>query len=120
MRLVGGATPYEGRVELYHDGQWGTVCHDGWDDSEAAVVCRSLGLTGGITKKGLSSCHLRGLPMTGVHTGGAFGAGCGTIWLDDVTCSGSEESLKDCEHRPWGENNCNHGEDVGVICGKYV
>ena len=45
-----------------------------------------------------------------------FGAGRGRIVLDDVRCSGNETSIMNCYHNIIGTNNCNHNEDVGVIC----
>ena len=43
IRLVGGRSTLEGRVEVCADGRWGTVCDGGWGVNEATVVCRQLG-----------------------------------------------------------------------------
>ena len=100
LRLVGGGTAQEGRVEIYHDSEWGTVCDDRFASDDAAVVCRQLGYTGGEA-----------------HRQAPFGPGTGTIWMDDVQCAGSESRLADCSFLGWGVHNCRHSEDVGVSCG---
>lgn len=100
MRLVNGGSSCSGRVEVLIDNQWGTVCGDSWDMTDAEVVCRELGC---------------GSPVE-VKTDGYFGSGIGKIWMDDVKCTGTETSLKNCRSNGWGVHNCVHAKDAGVIC----
>ncbi|XP_051239679.1 scavenger receptor cysteine-rich type 1 protein M130-like isoform X2 [Dicentrarchus labrax] len=100
VRLVNSADLCSGRVEVFHNGQWGTVCDDSWDLNDANVVCKQLGC--GSARSALQNA--------------AFGQGSGPIWMDDVSCYGNEPSLKVCSHRGFGSHNCGHHEDAGVVC----
>jgi len=102
IRLVNGATRAEGRVEVYYNGKWGTICDDFWDIKDARVVCRELGFPSVVAAK--SYAH--------------FGTGPDPIWLDDIHCTGSETNLTKCKHGGWGKHNCVHHEDAGVVCGE--
>ena len=100
VRLADGPTKYEGRVEVYHNGVWGTVCGNGWDLREAEVVCTELGF--GEAVAAIPSAF--------------YGQGIGQIWLDDVNCTGIEEAIRNCSHSGWGNLNCAHDEDSSVNC----
>ena len=100
VRLVDGPTKYEGRVEVKYNGVWGTVCDDEWDLNDAQVLCTELGLAEAVA----------------VGNNAFYGQGSGQIWLDDVNCTGTEETIVDCIHNGWGSHNCNHREDASVNC----
>ncbi|KAL4224249.1 hypothetical protein ACF0H5_017703 [Mactra antiquata] len=91
-----------GRLEVFYNNAWGTVCNDYFDESNtgAKVACRQLGLTGGTPIR--------------VNV-----SGIGPIWLDNVKCEGTESSIFLCPRNvntPIGNHNCGHLEDVGVEC----
>uniref|UniRef100_A0A3Q3MS57 Soluble scavenger receptor cysteine-rich domain-containing protein SSC5D n=1 Tax=Labrus bergylta TaxID=56723 RepID=A0A3Q3MS57_9LABR len=100
VRLVDGQHHCEGRVEMFSNSEWGTVCDDAWDLPDAKVVCRQMGCGDAAAARGEAF----------------FGPGTGTILLDNLKCSGEEASLKDCSHISWKMHNCDHTEDAGVTC----
>ncbi|XP_074051461.1 lysyl oxidase homolog 2 [Macrotis lagotis] len=101
LRLAGQKRKHnEGRVELYYDGVWGTVCDDDFSIHAAHVVCRELGYVEAISWAPSSS----------------YGKGEGPIWMDNVHCTGREVTLASCSSNGWGVTDCKHTEDVGVVC----
>ncbi|XP_064425579.1 deleted in malignant brain tumors 1 protein-like [Latimeria chalumnae] len=100
VRLVNGPNQCSGRVEVYHSGEWGTVCDDDWGMEDAEVVCREIGCGSAVSAPGSA----------------AFGQGTGMIWLDDVVCTPAAASIFNCMAKPWGNTNSGHGEDTGVVC----
>ncbi|XP_022104784.1 neurogenic locus Notch protein-like isoform X2 [Acanthaster planci] len=100
IRLANGPSANEGRVEVWYNGAWGTVCDDLWDMTDANVACRQLGYP----------------YATNTYNSAAHGAGTGSIHLDDTNCAGTEISLGSCPHAGWGSHNCGHGEDASLRC----
>uniref|UniRef100_A0A3P8W0J9 SRCR domain-containing protein n=1 Tax=Cynoglossus semilaevis TaxID=244447 RepID=A0A3P8W0J9_CYNSE len=101
VRLTGsGSSRCSGRVEVYYSGSWGTVCDDGWNLNAAQVVCRQMGCASALSAPGSA----------------AFGQGSDPILLDNVVCSGTEQTLRNCQHRTIMEHDCSHSEDASVIC----
>ncbi|XP_033110296.1 neurotrypsin-like [Anneissia japonica] len=99
VRLVDGENEYEGRVEVFRNGIWGTVCDDGWDFTAATVVCNEVGY-------GQASFNL-------LNT--YAGKASQPILLHNVRCTGQETRLSDCPAEV-GSGDCNHNEDIGVRC----
>ena len=106
VRLVGGASPLEGRVEVFLLGQWGTVCDNSWDLADATVVCHQLG-------------YLRAVEAP---RSAAFGVGTGPSWYSYVDCVGNEKNLSECSYDNYNFGSaCSHSQDAGVSCSsKYV
>ena len=102
LQLVDGSNPKEGRVEVFYNGEWGTVCDNLWDNLDAKVVCRQLGFS-----------DAGAMATVNAH----FGQGSGSIPIDRSRCTGTETSLDQCKLR-MGRQYCNtHAKDAGVICG---
>lgn len=100
MRLRGGSNPHEGRVEVYHNGTWGTVCDDNWDLQDAMVVCHQLGYVSATAALGSAT----------------FGPGSGPILYNELACIGNESNITDCNRHDTGAHNCSHSQDAGVVC----
>jgi hypothetical protein len=106
VRLTGSTLPYSGRVEVNIGGEWGVVCHEGWDDNDADVVCNQWGYDAGhlATLRGSMFIEVFDLP----------------IWMTDVRCS-RDPTLQDCPHKPrppaLGRSYCPDNETAAVVCG---
>ena len=67
----------------------------------ANITCKQLG-------------YVRG--AINFHGEAHYGPGNGTIWLTNVQCRGNENNIAQCSHSYWGETNCNHNDDVSIVC----
>ena len=104
VRLVDGISPWEGRVEVLHKGQWGTICRHGWDLADGHVVCNQLGFGN----------------AQATYLDSFFGRGVGSIWILFLGCQGTEHRFENCPHSGWGKGNgscaADHHQDASVKC----
>ena len=104
MRLAGDTFYNEGRVEVYYNGEWGTVCRHGWDNIDASVVCRQLGIGTSGKKLCYRQCHY-------------VKKGSGPVLLVNVECSEDSHTLSDCGHPGVGQKDyCSHDDDTKIRC----
>ena len=99
-QLVSGSSYLEGRVEVFYNGSWGTVCDDDWDMTDANVFCRSMGFG----------------DAQNTTSGSSYGQGSGIIAFDNVECNGTEPNIFDCQHKGYQVHDCDHSKDAGVTC----
>ncbi|XDC54093.1 hypothetical protein R6Z07M_005275 [Ovis aries] len=107
LRLKDGAHRCEGRVEVKHQGEWGTVDDTDWSWKDASVVCRQLG------------CGV----AIGIPKQAYFGPGVGPIWLLYTSCEGVESTVSDCRHsniKDYRNDSLIHDWDAGVVCSGFV
>ena len=101
VRLAGGDTLLEGRVEIFFLGQWGTLCDYNWDIADAIVVCRQLGYPRAVEA-----------PRSAF-----FGTGSGPSWYYSLYCTGTERNLTECSKYDYNFGSaCSHSRDAGAVC----
>ena len=100
VRLVGGENENKGRVEIYYNNTWGTVCSNSWDQSDSNTVCRQLGYTG----------------ATGYYRSLFIGHENAVVWMDYVSCGTYDICLGKCSFNGFGKSRCQHTQDVFVNC----
>ncbi|VDI76665.1 Hypothetical predicted protein [Mytilus galloprovincialis] len=104
VRLTGGRGPWEGRLEINHNGSWETVCYREFRLNDAKVVCHMLGYQRVIAvfnRKRLSSGN------------------DGHIMLNNILCTGNEDDIGTCPSSEWFKTNCDYHSDVGLNCVRH-
>eukprot|EP01084_Bolivina_argentea_P320534 556174_1 len=100
-----GSNKYEGRLEIFHNYEWGTICDYSFADVDGEVVCNQLGLD---------------FDRILTNTDERFGLirYDRQIWMDDIGCTGNEHNLAACDFSGWGVHvhNCDHHQDIHMRC----
>ena len=125
IRLQDSLYTNQGLVEVYCNGQWGTVCDDLFGKSEADTVCRQLGYTGAaaydnLTSWAIKACYLKLSLASLIFNTHSRGSSNQPTWLDDVDCAINGSScIQSCQMCPSRQiHNCGHAEDITIECGK--
>ena len=118
VRLADGPTAYSGRVEVYANNTWGSVCDDGWSNKAGNVVCKQLGFSDaeavyGAARYGTGTIWQHKCDRTFTY---ATTIGEGPVILDDVRCTGGESNLLSCNHNGISKQNCIPEEAASVAC----
>lgn len=101
LHLVGGVHEFEGRLDVFCNGSWGSICDREWDLKDANVACRMLGY-GEATAVSLTCSDV--------------GNRSDDFWIENVACEGNEASLSDCDYVLSGNQNCDSGGTVCMRC----
>uniref|UniRef100_A0A8C0HCB1 SRCR domain-containing protein n=1 Tax=Chelonoidis abingdonii TaxID=106734 RepID=A0A8C0HCB1_CHEAB len=100
LRLVSDSE-CAGRLEVFYNGTWGSVCSNGMPGVTAAIVCKQL------------NCGDRGQLARDF----AYGAGSGPTWLDHVSCKEQHSSIWQCPSDMWKQQSCdNRAEENHISC----
>ena len=91
------------------NGNWGYICDDKFDLNDANVVCRELGFEMGASEVRGNSYYLPRVTLMSSYNNVSF-------VMDELDCVGNETSLRHCDFKGWGVNDCNADEVVGVVC----
>ena len=111
------STIHQGRVEICINNTWGTVCDDFWDIRDASVLCRQLGYSSiGKIFTEFYSAHFTYLFKGAIAVTGQNRENVWPVYMNDVNCTGVEESIWDCPHNGITGYSCYYGDDASVIC----
>lgn len=92
------SAPNAGRVEVYYNNYWRSICDTNWDLKNAHVICRMLGYNQG------AIAAIQGFQ------------GSDDFWLSGVNCTGNETTIENCRNLKWGKRNCATNSRAGVVC----
>ena len=102
IRLALSPFPYAGTPEVFHEGRWGAICGQNWNQVGARIFCRQLGYADAVA----------------VLPNSYYGDGSRPPWMNGVRCSGTETRIEDCLFLGWHQSSCSAGQSAGVVCGR--